>query len=252
MPTITDEAVVLRRWDFSETSQMVSLFTRAHGVVRGLAKGAKREKSPYSGGFEPLTRGHVAAIVKPSTELANVIEWDLAEVFQAPRRRLEAHHAALYLADLVHHAVTDHDPHPALYERLVESLRGLETVEHLHDAVLRFQWALLVETGYRPMLDRDAATGRELGAGGASLGYSPTAGGVVAEPTEQSGAGRAWRVRSDTIELLRSLEHGPAAAGMAAAGVVTTRAAALLALHLAVIMDRDLPTRKLLFGPIPT
>ena len=42
MPTISDYAICIRRWDFSETSQTVSLFTRESGIIRGLAKGAKR------------------------------------------------------------------------------------------------------------------------------------------------------------------------------------------------------------------
>ena len=44
MQTIEDNAFCLRRWDFSETSQTASLLTRDHGVLRGLAKGAKRPK----------------------------------------------------------------------------------------------------------------------------------------------------------------------------------------------------------------
>ena len=39
-----DEAVVLRRHDFSETSQIASLLTRSHGRRQVLAKGARRER----------------------------------------------------------------------------------------------------------------------------------------------------------------------------------------------------------------
>ena len=39
MGTIHDQGVCIRHWDFSETSQTVSLFGRSLGVVRGLAKG---------------------------------------------------------------------------------------------------------------------------------------------------------------------------------------------------------------------
>ncbi|MCH7602254.1 MAG: recombination protein O N-terminal domain-containing protein, partial [Planctomycetes bacterium] len=62
MPTISDYAICIRRWDFSETSQTVSLFTRESGIIRGLAKGAKREKGNFSGGFDLLTLGQVVAI----------------------------------------------------------------------------------------------------------------------------------------------------------------------------------------------
>ncbi|MCH7601829.1 MAG: recombination protein O N-terminal domain-containing protein, partial [Planctomycetes bacterium] len=42
MPKIAYYAICIRRWDFSETSQTVSLFTSEAGIIRGLAKGAKR------------------------------------------------------------------------------------------------------------------------------------------------------------------------------------------------------------------
>ncbi|MHC4990131.1 MAG: DNA repair protein RecO, partial [Planctomycetota bacterium] len=69
MPTIQDQAVCIRHWDFSETSQTVSLLSREHGVIRGLAKGAKREKGTFSGGIDLLTVGEVVAITKRGREL---------------------------------------------------------------------------------------------------------------------------------------------------------------------------------------
>jgi recombinational DNA repair protein (RecF pathway) len=42
VPPIIDQAIVVRLWDFSETSQTVSLFLREHGMLRGLAKGSRR------------------------------------------------------------------------------------------------------------------------------------------------------------------------------------------------------------------
>ena len=40
-----DQAVCLRKADYSETSQVVTLFTRSHGKIPAMAKGAKRAKS---------------------------------------------------------------------------------------------------------------------------------------------------------------------------------------------------------------
>ena len=72
MATVTDDAVCIRQWDWSETSQTVSVFAREHGLLRGVAKGSKRENSRFSGGLEVLTRGEVMAIVKPTAEMANL------------------------------------------------------------------------------------------------------------------------------------------------------------------------------------
>ena len=83
MPTVIDQAICIRHWDWSETSQTVSLFARDTGIVRGMAKGARREKAPFSGGLEVLTRGEMVAIIKPSSDLANITAWDLQETFPA-------------------------------------------------------------------------------------------------------------------------------------------------------------------------
>ncbi|MHC4100282.1 MAG: DNA repair protein RecO, partial [Planctomycetota bacterium] len=55
MPPVTDNAICIRRWDYSETSLTVSLFLRNHGVVRGMAKGAKRARGSFEGGIDLLT-----------------------------------------------------------------------------------------------------------------------------------------------------------------------------------------------------
>ena len=126
MSTITDTAICIRRWDFSETSQTVSLFTREHGVIRGIAKGAKREKGPFSGGFDVLTGGQVVAIVKTGRELATLTEWHLEDTYRVLRQRLDANRAGLYMADVVHRLLTDHDPHVALFDALAAALVDLE------------------------------------------------------------------------------------------------------------------------------
>jgi hypothetical protein len=59
VPNLIDEALCIRQWDWSETSQTVSLFCRTHGIVRGLAKGARRERSSFSGGIDLLARGEI-------------------------------------------------------------------------------------------------------------------------------------------------------------------------------------------------
>ena len=123
--SIIDQAVCIRQWDWSETSQTVSLLCREQGLVRGIAKGSKREKSKFSGGFEVLTRGELQSIMKPTADLATFTAWDLQETFPAVRRSLQSYYSGMYLADLVRHALTERNPHPALFDSLVEALRLL-------------------------------------------------------------------------------------------------------------------------------
>ena len=204
MPTISDYAICIRRWDFSETSQTVSLFTRESGIIRGLAKGAKREKGKFSGGFDLLTLGHVVAIIKPGRDLATITEWDLQETNRHLRANLKVNKTALYIADLIHHMLTDHDPHLTLFDQLRETLDRMRQLSEVDNHLFQFQWNLLDETGYRPQLDHDAETGGELDDDVPTLAFSPVAGGVVAD----SGAGDRWRVRVETVRILRQVAAG--------------------------------------------
>jgi len=241
MPTITDTAIVIRRWDFSETSQTVSLFTREHGIIRGLAKGAKREKGDFSGGLDLLTRGEVVAIVKPGKDLSTVTAWHLQQLYPAVRNSLTANRAGLYMADLVHHLMVDHDPHPKLFDVFAASLEQLDIGPGVEAALLRMQWAALLEAGYTPQLHHDAQTGDALPENTPTLAFSARAGGVVADTM----AGDRWRVRRETIELLRSLESDPSA--ITGSDEALRRANRLLAVYCREIIGSEPPTMRWAF-----
>ena len=208
MPAAIDEAICIRHWDWSETSQTVSLLTRSHGVLRGIAKGSKRENSKFSGGIELLTRGQILFIAKPTSDLATLTEWDLAEIFPALRLALRRFYAAMFVADLLQHSIQDHDPHPAAFDATLTCLRTLGTADKgttsagIDEALARFQWALLTDTGYRPQLTSDVRTSIKLTSRDRYL-FAPHLGGLL--ETAPDHAVPTWAVRGETIECLRTL-----------------------------------------------
>lgn len=241
MPTIRDHAIVLRTWEFSETSQTVALFCRDHGSLRALAKGSLRDKAPFSGGLEPLTAGQIIAIVKPASDLATLTEWDLQKIYRAARTDLRAHYAALYLIDLVHHFITDADPHPRAYDILHQALTAMDSPEQIVAALLGVQWILLDEAGYRPRLDQDVKTGRVLS--DAKLGFDPDRGGLTGDTSPE------WRVRPETRGVLNTLENvsNPLEIARSHPSMDVERAARLLAAYFRHLLHRDLGTRALAF-----
>lgn len=245
VPTLVDQAIVIRLWDWSETSQTVALFTREHGVLRGLAKGARREKGRFSGGFELLTRGEVVAITKASSDLATLTDWDLQETFPTVRRDLRAHYAAVYFADLVQHFVTDSDPHPALWDALLDALRSLRAGADPGPALLAFQWSALSEAGYRPDLAEPAGD-----AAPATYGFDPLEGRLTHDPGGAPGA--VWRVRASTIRALRLVESQRTGATHAKvdalSGEDVDRANRLLAAYARWVLGRSPPSADLLFS----
>lgn len=234
----SDEAIVLRTWDFSETSQTVALFCRRIGLLRGLAKGSKRPKSPYSGGFEVLTQGEVTAITKSGPALATITEWDLREVYWSARRNLGAHRASVYAIDLVYHLVHELDPHPAMFDALTRALHEMNERPPF-DALIDLQLVALREAGFAP----EFSTASDRPTNG-TLGFDPARGRVVDDPGRH-GIDGIWRVRSTTIERLRARDatHHDASS--------SERAAALLATYAAHVIGREPPAQQALFGTDP-
>ena len=264
MPRFKDQAVCIRHIDWSETSQIVALITRDHGKLRGLAKGSRRTSpgaiARYCGGIDLLTRGEVIAATKPTTDLASITEWDLQDSFHHLRTDLKAHRLGMYGADFVAALLMDHDPHPQVFDALVHYLESLkqdhaikpdpvESDQQMAAALLRFQWCVLVDCGFKPELDRDVITGQSLEATDGPLMFDPRAGGVTLEPAVVisgqaiSDAG-PWRVRNDTIELLRRLAVDATTSLLDADVQRLRRANRLLCVFTRTVIDRELPTMR--------
>jgi DNA repair protein RecO (recombination protein O) len=203
MPRITDDAVVLRRWEFSETSQTVLLLARTHGLVRGLAKGALRPNGNFGGGFEPMTMGNVGFVTKDGRDLATMTEWRVEEVWWPLRQMLKGIQHATWGIDMVGRMLAEHDPHPEVYDALVTFLTELAQGPRHDAAMVRFQWALLSATGHRPVVDRDVRTGQELPSDATMLHFSVIDGGMSAT----AGPGDL-RVRPDTAKALQAIAAG--------------------------------------------
>ena len=178
MARVKDDAIVLRRWEFSETSQTVLLFSQSHGLVRGLAKGALRPNGSFGGGFEPMTAGHASWVTKDGRDLATLTEWHVEEVWWPLRQSLEGLRHALWGVDMVGRMVAEHDPHPEVYDALHELLSALNEGASVDAAMVQFQWVLLEVTGHRPVVDRDVRTGEPLPDDAQMLFFSVRDGGL--------------------------------------------------------------------------
>lgn len=203
-----DEAVCVRHWDWSETSQTVSLFCRGAGMVRGLAKGSKREKAGFSGGIELATRGSAGMILKQTGAMATITSWELEESFPALRSSLKRFQAGMAMLELAHVAFQERDPHPLSYDALVAGLRGLAPGNDWRVAAASLFWAVLSDAGYRPELEVDVGTGEAL-SDARVYEFAPGLGGFTLRARPDM---RAWKVRATTLAYLRRLRDGTVSA----------------------------------------
>jgi recombinational DNA repair protein (RecF pathway) len=76
---LDSDAYVLVRHPLTESSWIVSLFTREAGLVRAVAKAARRVKSPFRGALEPLSLVRVQLRQREGRDLATVVSASLIE-----------------------------------------------------------------------------------------------------------------------------------------------------------------------------
>jgi len=238
MAIVEDQAICVRTWDWSETSQTAVLLTQDHGMIRVLAKGSKRDRSAFSGGLELCTLGQIGAILRPSSDLALLTHWDLLDPMRGIRQGLLPYNAAMLGVDLIPRLIQDHDPHPAVFDALhalLERCCSYATTEAENRTKLVlgtlawYQWTVLVAVGAMPVVSHDVLTGESL-TSAEVYGFSAQLGGVTQDPIIQTrgqdaGSGRRsdtrdgvsdpnapdglWRVRSETIEIMRQLGQSP-------------------------------------------
>jgi DNA repair protein RecO (recombination protein O) len=141
----------LRKTEFSETSQILTLFSREHGITRVIAKGAHRRTkagaSKFDGGIDFLDVGQAVFSHDPARDLVPLTEWSLREGHLALRKTLRGIYLGLYAAELISRLIEEHDPHVDLFNRFEWTLPELATPRQ-EEVFLAFEMDLLRETGY--------------------------------------------------------------------------------------------------------
>jgi DNA repair protein RecO (recombination protein O) len=194
VPTRNDRAIVLRLSDYSETSQIVTMFTAESGLVRLSAKGSRRgTKKKFSAGLDLLEYGDVGYVPpRGDAGLGTLTEWTQRDLFSGLRRDLARQYGGLYAAEVVSRLTEEFDPHVNLFDDLLRLLRILSDGESsipetatrdVATPIVRFQAALLRAIGYAPIMRHCVDCGRKRVRGTAAY-FSSTAGGYLCRDCE--------------------------------------------------------------------
>jgi DNA repair protein RecO (recombination protein O) len=171
-------AIILRVVDFSNTSCVVTMYTRDFGKITALAKGARRSKSPFEAALDVLSICHVVFVHKSTDALDILTEAKLERRFRAAARDLNQLYLAYYFVELTT-ALTEHvDPQPELFDLLEAAIIGLDQGESNEHWMLRFEMRLLSIIGHGPALDFCVSCGRKV-EGESQVWFSIAASGLM-------------------------------------------------------------------------
>src|SRR5678816_1246644 len=180
MALLTTEGIVLKAQALGDTSRIVTLYTRDHGLRKVVAKGARKAPSRFGYALEPLSRSRFVFYFKPDRDLHLLSQAEVLDPLGsriADLARLAHAQAALEIVDRL---VWGEEPHPELYDLLHRTLEGCARAPAtaVPAVTLAFQLQLSSLLGYRPRLDACSSCG---GALSARRLFSPARGGLLCD-----------------------------------------------------------------------
>jgi len=203
MSTEKSAAIVIRLVDFSESSRVVTLFTRGFGKVAALAKGAKRLKGPFDAALDLLAACEVVFIRKSSSGLDILTEAHLQKRFRPRPGNLGSLYGGYYIAELLDTLSEEYDPHPLLFDEAALALERLSGETPLDISILRFELVILREIGQLPALESCILCGERVGSA-SRYGFQPSQGGLICQNCFGEEAPR-YLVTPGTAAVLRNL-----------------------------------------------
>jgi len=170
------EAIVLRTYPLRESDLLVTLFTRAEGKVRGVARAAKKSKKRFGGSLEPLTRVILHYEDRPRAELARL---DSCEVLESPLADSVDYLRAVALAhvgELLDELLPDREPNDSIF-RLAASVLSNMRAGAIWLPLTYFDVWMARLAGILPDLRQCIACGRVLN--GAAAYFHPLSDGLM-------------------------------------------------------------------------
>ena len=153
---VRTDAVVLRAFDYRETSTIATLLTRRDGVVSVLARGARRPKSRFGATLQPMSYIQVVYYVKDGRTLQTLTEAAHVHRFPDLTADLGRVTAGLRMVELVRAMLHEGDSQPMVLKLLVQSLAWLNHADdRIANALPWFQLRLATLLGFAPDVQKD-------------------------------------------------------------------------------------------------
>jgi DNA repair protein RecO (recombination protein O) len=157
VPLYTADALVLRTYKLGEADRIVVFLTRDRGKKRGVARGARRQRSPFVGALEPLTEVRVAYFEREGRELVGL---NYAETLRSPLGLARAGSGGAvpqdalgyvgYFAELLDEWAQEADADDRLYRLGASMLEALEAGAPVEPLARYFEYWLLRLQGVYP------------------------------------------------------------------------------------------------------
>jgi DNA repair protein RecO (recombination protein O) len=207
MGQIETEAIVLRTYDLAEADKIVVCLTREAGVVRGVARGARRLKSRFGAGLEPFTFISLVYFEREGRELVSVRQLEIRKSNFKLAGNVDIVTAMAHMSDLVISFSPPHEPNDKMYRMVVASMDAIENSPDDFESALRYfeVWTLLLG-GFFSIMKNCFQCGQKF-----DEQQNAYVDSELRQLCEKCGKGRARQISADTRGNLVSIQRLPPA-----------------------------------------
>lgn len=194
-----EQSFVIHTRPYSETSLYVELFSREHGRLTVIAKGARRQKSQFRGALLPFRR-----LLTSWTGKGEIPTLTLAEAAER-WTEIRGHGAVcgFYVNELVIKLLHRYDAHPQLFDDYAATMARFQEGELFEDTLRLFEKRLLGELGYAMNLEYEVESNEPI-LGSMSYRFIPSIGAVAEDSSRRGGV----PVSGAALQALRAESFG--------------------------------------------
>lgn len=126
---IRTEAVILSSIDYGDSSKIIRAFTKSHGLLSFIAKGAKNAKNRFGSALLPMSVSEIIFNFRDGKDLLVLSSAEVIAVPVALNKDINRLSIGLSANELVLQTQHHHYPNESVYEVLNEALTGLNKPE---------------------------------------------------------------------------------------------------------------------------
>lgn len=161
MEAFVSPSIILRTKEIGESDLLVTFFTADQGLLKGIAKGARRSRKRFVSCLDHFSFSALEYTVKSGRDLCFLQSCRLLEHFPALRSSYALLSLASYMVELVEILSPLHVPDPSMFALLKQSFGALGCEEHQRVIRALFEARSMAIGGYRIQLKRCCRCGRE-------------------------------------------------------------------------------------------
>jgi len=150
---VKTEGIVLKSFDFRETSRIATFLTRDFGKVKGVLKGIRKDPRKFHSSIDNFSLNEIVYYQYRNSDIHLISHCDMKDFYTGLRQDLERMTAASYATELIDNLMPVEEQNIEIYDLMKSFLKSLQTTPDVSKLVQTFQIKILSLSGFKPHLE---------------------------------------------------------------------------------------------------